>query len=162
VTDTDLDCLPCSRGIAPRQLDEATWPLQTQLELGAFPTAVPCARLHARHVLREWRLAYLSELVELIVSELVTNALQATEALRASQDRWRCDARVPLVGVRLSSDGSCVVVEVWDGNHQLPVRQEAALDAEGGRGLLLVQSLSAQWGSYRLTDSGKVVWAVVA
>lgn len=30
------------------------WPLQTFLELGAFPSAVPCARLHARHMLWEW------------------------------------------------------------------------------------------------------------
>lgn len=46
------------------------WPLQSFLELGALPGAVPCARLHARHVLREWGLADLADSTELLVSEL--------------------------------------------------------------------------------------------
>jgi len=47
-----------SSGVGPAlHIDEPTpylWPLCSYLELGALPTAVPCARLHARHVLREW------------------------------------------------------------------------------------------------------------
>jgi hypothetical protein len=45
----------------------------------------------------------------------------------------------------------------------MPVRQNAGLEAESGRGLLLVEDLSAKWGSYRPEGSGgKVVWAAVA
>jgi hypothetical protein len=56
-----------------------------------------------------------------------------------------------------------VLVQVWDGNHQMPVRQEPELDAEHGRGLLIVESLSAKFGVYRPEgSSGKVVWAIVA
>ena len=70
------------------------WPLCSYLELGALPTAVPCARLHARHVLREWGMSRLAQDGELLVSELVTNAVQATTGhdqaavrLRLSGDR---------------------------------------------------------------------------
>src|ERR1700751_6216404 len=58
----------------------ASWPLSTSLPLGALPGATPCARLHARAVLTEWGLADLAEAAELIVSELVTNAVRASTA----------------------------------------------------------------------------------
>ena len=59
-------------------LEEPTPPLLSYLELGALPTAVPCARLHARHVLWEGGLNGLAPDSELLVSELVTNAVNAT------------------------------------------------------------------------------------
>ena len=58
------------------------WPLRSYLELGALPTAVPCARLHARHLLWEWGLNGLAADTELLVSELVTNAVKATAERR--------------------------------------------------------------------------------
>jgi hypothetical protein len=110
----------------------------------------------------EWGLASLAEVAELVVSELLTNAVQATAALAADHER-RPEATVPPVHLRLSSDGHMrVVVQVWDGNHQLPVRRDAGPEAEGGRGLLLVGGLSAEWGSCRPAgSSGMVVWAVM-
>jgi hypothetical protein len=56
-----------------QQVNGNAWPLESYLELGAFPTAVPCARLHSRQVMNEWRLEALAGPVELVVSELVTN-----------------------------------------------------------------------------------------
>src|SRR6516162_10509968 len=56
------------------------WPLQSFLELGAYPGAVPCARLHTRAVLWEWGLGP-GENAELVVSEIVTNAVQASRVL---------------------------------------------------------------------------------
>ncbi len=56
----------------------ASWPLFTSLPLGALPGATPCARLHARAVLAEWGFDDLAEAAELIVSELVTNAVRAS------------------------------------------------------------------------------------
>lgn len=53
------------------------WPVRSSLELGALPTSVPCARLHTRHLLWEWGLDGLVEPAELLVSELVTNAVRA-------------------------------------------------------------------------------------
>src|SRR5580693_5446393 len=55
-----------------------TWPSSSSLPLGALVTATPCARLHTRAMLAEWGLNDLAEAAELIVSELVTNAVRAS------------------------------------------------------------------------------------
>ena len=70
-------------GTDPRVASSATtpgteWELRTFLELGSLPSAVPCARLHTRQVLWEWHLDALAGTAELIVSELVTNAVHAS------------------------------------------------------------------------------------
>ena len=61
----------------------------------------------------------------------------------------------------LFSDGRCVVIQVGDGSSEMPARQDADADSESGRGLLLVETLSRDWGSYR-GGGGKVVWARVS
>lgn len=71
--------VPPSHGQDARILRE--WPLRSFLDLGAYPGAVPCARLHARAVLWEWGIARFSESAELVVDEIVTNAVQASQAL---------------------------------------------------------------------------------
>jgi anti-sigma regulatory factor (Ser/Thr protein kinase) len=130
------------------------WPLQSFLELGALEGAVPSARLHTRHLLREWELAALSDDAELVVSELVTNGVQASRAMAHAAIRlW------------LASDQTQVVICVWDASPRPPVRMDADEEAENGRGLLLVEAVSAQWGWFpaeRAGDSrGKVVWSIV-
>jgi len=105
--------------------------------------------MHARQVVREWGLAALAETTELIVSELVTNAIRASAGLPS-----------PVVRLWLVSDLNCVVIHVWDGSNETPVRQDAAPDSDRGRGLLLVESLSRDWGWYRKT-TGKVAWAMI-
>jgi anti-sigma regulatory factor (Ser/Thr protein kinase) len=135
------------------------WPLYSFLELGALDGAVPSARLHARHVLREWGLAALNDGTELVVSELVTNGVQASRAMTHAAIRlW------------LASDRVQVVICVWDASPQPPVRMDAAEDAEHGRGLLLVEAVSMQWGYFPAEHRspwadrhhGKVIWAVVS
>jgi anti-sigma regulatory factor (Ser/Thr protein kinase) len=135
------------------------WPLHTFLELGALDGAVPSARLHTRHVLREWDLAALGDGAELVVSELVTNGVQASRAMTHATIRlW------------LTSDRTQIVICVWDASPQPPVRMDAADDAEHGRGLLLVETVSKQWGwlpaepgsPWADGHHGKVVWAVIS
>src|SRR5215831_6368354 len=118
------------------------WMRRTFLELGALPTAVPCARLHVRQVLWEWDRTGQAETVELIASELVTNAVHASQGLAASRFAGRWAPGPPPVRLWVTSGRQCIVVQVWDGNHQMPVVQGTTPDAEGGRGLLLVESLS--------------------
>src|SRR5262249_7031132 len=77
----------------------------TYLELGALPTAVPCARLHVKHVLREWQMPQLADPVELVVAELVTNAMQASAGLTSSQFAGRWSPGLPPVRLWLASDG---------------------------------------------------------
>ena len=148
--------------LAAHPLDPGQTP-HTHLELGALPTAVPCARLHVKHVLREWHLQELADTVELIVSELVTNAVRASAGLIASQFAGHWAPGRPPVRLWLAADGQHAVIQVWDADDHMPARQDAGPDAEGGRGLQLVESLAAEWGAYMPeASSGKVVWAVVS
>jgi len=131
------------------------WPLRSYLELGALPTAVPCARLHAKHLVREWGLNGLADSTELLVSELVTNAMKAM----AGQDDQAA------MRLWLSGDSARVRIEVWDADPRPPAPKDFSdggipdLQEEGGRGLFLVAALSARWDWY-LTQQpvGKVVW----
>jgi anti-sigma regulatory factor (Ser/Thr protein kinase) len=128
------------------------WPLRSFLELGPLPGAVPCARLHVRQLLWEWNLTDFSEAAELVTSELLTNAIQASQAMK-----FLAPVRMWLV-----SDWQCVLILVWDASPQPPVRMDSRNDAENGRGLLLVETISTQWNWYFPHDpGGKVVWAEI-
>jgi len=132
----------------------AGWPLRSFLELGALPGAVPCARLHARQVLWEWGQAALSDNCELVIAELVTNAMQISRA--AAQDA------PPPIRLWLVSDEAQVVILVWDASPLPPVAVHATEDAETGRGLLLVEAASTRWGwQFPPELGGKVVWAQI-
>jgi anti-sigma regulatory factor (Ser/Thr protein kinase) len=135
--------------------DTGGWPLRTYLELAALPTAVPCARLHAKNVLHEWHIGPLADTVELVVSEIVTNAVRASAAVAQH------GIGIPTTKVWLTSDGRRVLIQVWDSDSHRPAPQQADLTAESGRGLLLVQTLSAEWGYYTHDgQAGKIVWAL--
>jgi anti-sigma regulatory factor (Ser/Thr protein kinase) len=139
------------------------WPLRSYLELAPLASAVPCARLHVRALLWEWGLPAFHDAAELIVSELTTNAVQASEALTGSRYDGRWSPGTPPVRVWLCSDRQRVVAAVWDGSDRRPARAVPDdPEAERGRGLLLVETLSAEWGVLAPErSSGKVVWAVL-
>ncbi|MFI5527659.1 SpoIIE family protein phosphatase [Kitasatospora sp. NPDC051853] len=100
------------------------------------------ARKFTRDTLRAWGLAQLTDFAELMVSELVTNALLHAEAPRR---------------LRLFRDRT-LTVEVADSGGQAPRLRTAAEQDEGGRGMHLVSELAHRWGT-RQTKDGKVVWA---
>ncbi|MCY7365566.1 MAG: ATP-binding protein [Frankiaceae bacterium] len=87
----------------------------------------------------------LSDDVVLVVSEMVTNAVRHA---------------VPPVRLEIEAGEDAVVVAVCDGSPQSPVAREADLDAEGGRGMLLVDLLSDDHG-VRAQPPGKAVWAML-
>jgi anti-sigma regulatory factor (Ser/Thr protein kinase) len=131
---------------------ETARPLQTHLELAALPSAVPCARGHVRAVAFEWDLKELADTAELLASELITNAIQASATLRV--------AETPVVRIWITSDGTSMVIHVWDASTAMPARQEAGPGDDSGRGLMIIDALSADWGTHREAD-GKAVWALI-
>jgi Histidine kinase-like ATPase domain len=138
----------------------AYWPLSAQLPLGALPTAVPCARMYTRVVLDEWGLPGAAESAGLVVTELLTNSVRACTG---PDGRPRYDGDIlPVVHLRLASDGARVLIEVWDSVQHAPVARRAGPDEESGRGIALVQALSDRWDWGTVPGwPGKVVWAVL-
>ncbi|KPI12777.1 serine phosphatase [Actinobacteria bacterium OV450] len=114
-------------------------------DVPADPAEVAGVRAAATRRLADWGLEELAFAVELMLSELVTNAVRyGTEPIR----------------VRLVHDRT-LICEVSDGSSTAPHLRRAASTEEGGRGLFLVAQLAHAWGT-RYTAEGKVIWAECA
>ncbi|MFB9737200.1 SpoIIE family protein phosphatase [Streptomyces thermocoprophilus] len=122
-----------------RRLDRgrvATW------ELPRDPAAVADARRTAARQLAAWDLDELAFTTELVVSELVTNAIRyAAGPIRLRLIRERA-----------------LVCEVCDGGATAPHLRHPRATDEGGRGLLLVSQFTQRWGT-RFVPEGKIIWA---
>jgi hypothetical protein len=142
----------------PPQRGPGAWRHRSYLELGAYPTAPGSARGHTINVLREWALGQFTEAAEIVVSELVTNAVQATRATP-----WPAEQAPPPVRLWLLSDGAGILVRVWDALPWLPAPRETGPDDESGRGLAIVASLCSKWGhdSPPRETGGKITWALI-
>ncbi|MEU5996690.1 SpoIIE family protein phosphatase [Streptomyces sp. NPDC047197] len=117
--------------------DVATW------RLALDPSEVSRARDLVREQLHAWSRDALSETAELLVSELVTNAVRHSRGRR--------------VELRLVRSGATLICEVEDDDHTLPTLLSAGPGDEFGRGLRIVSVLAKEWGTSR-TASGKTVW----
>ncbi|MCX4582476.1 ATP-binding protein [Streptomyces sp. NBC_01481] len=112
--------------------------------LDSDPREVSRARRTARGALTSWGLGDLADDMALIVSELVTNAVQHGEG--------------PIVMVLQQRDDT-VLIEVADASPRLPVPRQESAGEESGRGLALVQACSDDWGCRaRGRNDGKWVW----
>ncbi|CAM5462888.1 SpoIIE family protein phosphatase [Streptomyces narbonensis] len=110
-------------------------------DVASDPAAVGQVRAAVTRTLAEWGLEEASFTTELILSELVTNAIRyAAEPVR----------------VRLIRD-RVLICEVSDGSSTAPHLRRAAATDEGGRGLFLVAQFADRWGT-RYTADGKVIW----
>ena len=126
------------------------------LQAEAHPSALPHARRCARHTLAAWRLGHLADDIELVVSELLTNAIRAS--LTATSASVMQTA--PVVALYIALDPDLLSVLVWDCCPEPPVQvAHAGDDDETGRGLVIVQALTDQWGICAPSGGGKVVWA---
>ncbi|MGW1749484.1 SpoIIE family protein phosphatase [Streptomyces sp. NPDC002092] len=106
------------------------------------PAAVAGIRAQVAHRLEEWGLEELAFSTELVISELVTNAIRyGTEPRR----------------LRILRDGPSLICEVADGSSTSPHLRRAADTDEGGRGLFLVAQFTQRWGT-RYVPRGKVIW----
>ncbi|MET8570826.1 SpoIIE family protein phosphatase [Streptomyces sp. NPDC004783] len=127
-----------TRGLPTGQV--ATW------DIPADPSLVAPIRKQVLDQLSEWELLEASFTAELVVSELVTNAIRYGS---------------PPIRLRLIHDASTLICEVSDTSHTAPHLRRARTWDEGGRGLLLVAQLTQRWGS-RHTPEGKTIWAELA
>ena len=115
----------------------------SRVRLTAGPAAAAEARTHVRAAIFAWDAAVDASAAVLLTSELVTNAI-----------RHETNETITLAITCSCGD---LRVDVHDSSYALPVVLEAAADAEAGRGLMLVSSLSSQWGFYP-TPAGKAVY----
>ena len=118
-----------------------------RVRLTAGPAAAAQARRQVRAAICTWDIPVDPDVAILLTSELVTNAI-----------------RHEVTGiVMLAITCSCgqLRVDVHDTSRVLPMRVDAPVDAEAGRGLMLVTTLSAEWGFYR-TPAGKAVYFTLA
>ncbi|MCD7438083.1 PAS domain-containing SpoIIE family protein phosphatase/ATP-binding protein [Streptomyces lincolnensis] len=127
-----------TKGLPSSQV--ATW------DIPADPALVGPIRKQVVAQLERWSLSGVSFTAELVVSELVTNAIRyGAHPIR----------------LRLIHDETTLICEVSDTNHTAPHLRRAKTFDEGGRGLLLVAQLTQRWGS-RHTGEGKTIWAEIA
>lgn len=120
--------------------------LPYEISLSPNAAAAPCARLVLRDRLEEWGLAALLEDASTVTGELAANAAKLGEAF----------------AVRMIPEDGALLIEVIDSSPDEPQIRDAFgdSDAEGGRGLLIVDALAAGWG-VRRENRRKVVWARV-
>ncbi|MFJ7073738.1 SpoIIE family protein phosphatase [Streptomyces sp. NPDC098781] len=114
----------------------ASWDVSTD------PAVVSEVRAAAMRQLADWGLDEAAFAAELMLSELVTNAIRHGSGP---------------IQVRLLHDRT-LICEVSDASDTAPHLRRAATTDEGGRGLFLVAQLSQSWGT-RYTPQGKIIWA---
>jgi anti-sigma regulatory factor (Ser/Thr protein kinase) len=119
---------------------------QCRIPLMADLTAAAAARSVVEDAIRTWRVPVDAEVAILLTSELVTNAVTHGTPTAGT-----------FVLLTIVCDATGLRVDVHDGSGDLPVLDSAPTEAETGRGLLLVTSLSAEWGFYA-TPAGKAVY----
>ncbi|KOU61789.1 PAS/PAC sensor protein [Streptomyces sp. MMG1533] len=127
-----------TRGLPASQV--ATW------DIPADPALVAPIRKQVVAQLDRWGLSEAAFTAELVVSELVTNAIRyGSQPIR----------------LRLIHDETTLICEVSDTSHTAPHLRRAKTWDEGGRGLLLVAQLTQRWGSRHTTD-GKTIWSEIS
>jgi anti-sigma regulatory factor (Ser/Thr protein kinase) len=123
------------------------------------PEEARTARQYVRELLTCWGLGHLSDDAELIVAELVGNAVRHGLGT-APHFVPRGKEAAPLRLCLLRRIGE-VMVAVTDPSDEAPAPKAASSDGESGRGLQIVGALSHVWGWSPIEGSGKAVWAVL-
>lgn len=173
IADTAIKAVP-----GPAEDDQALLVIKSEpkalayrrIRLPALPEAVGDARRATKETFAAWGLEAQSELAELLVSELVTNAVRHAvprpEPVFAVlwpdfAPNGNLDGGMPLderdMELTLRRGSRSLWIEVQDSDPRMPRPTRPGETDEGGRGLLLIDKLSARWGTRAAAD-GKVVW----
>lgn len=122
------------------------WPVSSALPpFGALPSAPRMARAHLRDILALWCLPHLADPGEYVVSELATNAVNAST--RDGRPLYDDLGHLLTIGLVLRTGNGLLRIEVWDRADGVPALRDADADATSGRGLAMVAHFSsARWG----------------
>lgn len=131
----------------------AELPSVTGCPLSPSPDAAGRARSFARSALNAWGLGELADDVELVVTELLANAIR-----HAWPNRHGDDGDLALWLLRENNGCMCVVTDPSD---SAPSLRQPGLSGENGRGLHVIHALSDHWGWSPLSEHGKAVWAIL-
>lgn len=150
-------------GVESRDVDLAVWPLFAGLgPLGALSTVPRVVRSFSKVVLGIWDLTAFTGDTELLMSELATNAVAAATG-PDGRPRYDDSGSLHLLWARLLSDRTRLRIELWDTVPEelgVPVKRQADTTDESGRGLELIDALSATWGWEPVPGRAvKKVWA---
>jgi hypothetical protein len=118
-----------------------------RVPLLAEPAAAAQARTLVTDAIRDWHIPVDPQVAGLLTSELVSNAIRHEKG--------------DMIRLFVTSSWGHLRVYVHDSCRNPPVPVDAPIDAEAGRGLMLVAGLSTNWGHYR-TPSGKAVYFTLA
>lgn len=145
------------RPAAPARAGRAS-SMVARFRVGAQAESVKRARDFAAATLRSWNRGDLGDSVQLVVSELVTNALRHGLAGRVEDalSLGHVDTRVELI---LACEPRYLTCAVTDPSDDIPVVAAPADLTECGRGLHVVAACSRRWGWTRFATGGKAVWA---
>jgi anti-sigma regulatory factor (Ser/Thr protein kinase) len=162
-TSTKADPVTSPPGTAPAPLPSRTrrqrgGPVITDrsIVLGAIDTAPRTARATLRECLSQWKLAHLQDDAELILDELVVNAVTAS---RQAAPQGEAPAAIT---VKIAVERGELRLQAWDPD-PLPAPRDylPGLWDESGRGLLIVKTLAHDWGTIPGTNGGKHVFATL-
>lgn len=143
-----------SRGNWPAPSSVAGGPRVARCVLKGEPISSKAARDFTRTTLAEWGLAAIFEDAEMVVSELVTNALR-----HGLQGVRHHGPVAPMLQLVLLRHERRLIAVVTDPGDQAPKLSERGEFSETGRGLRIVEALSGSWGWAPLVTGGKAVWA---
>jgi anti-sigma regulatory factor (Ser/Thr protein kinase) len=130
-----------------------------RIDLVTLPSSPFWARRHTEQALRAWDVAHLADTADLLVTELVTNAVAFAGAGSDAEGEAVAVRRIWLALRLLAGQ---LIIEVGDPDPRPPVRAaDVSTDAENGRGLMLVEALSNRWDYYLPPSGGKVVYCVI-
>jgi two-component sensor histidine kinase len=116
---------------------------------------VKAGRNFTRVTLGLWGMEALTDVAELVASELLTNAVRHGVPSARKIVSEHC------VRLRLLAQAPFVMCMVTDPGHGIPVLRDADLASECGRGLTVVEACCVRWGWHLLDEGGKVVWALL-
>jgi hypothetical protein len=131
----------------------------TSRPLSPVPEEARTARQFVRELLTCWGLGYLSDDAELIIAELVGNAVR--HGLRTMPPVMSLGADSPVLRLCLLRRIGEVMLAVTDPSDEAPTPRSPSATGESGRGLQIVGALSYVWGWSPIDGHGKAVWAVL-